>query len=241
MNHIKFLIICIIATASLNAQEAVYTSNDDAQGTAFSMHFKAGEGHNHPSFAIWVEDMQGNMLQTLFVTRSVGTGTYAYKPTGELKWEKGPGKAIRPAALPYWFHKRGALHEALQPVPTPEKPVPDAYTGATPQKSFQLRLKADQVLNGKIRLVTEINQPWDVNDYWTNNKYPENNEYLTSCQPALVYAVTIDLDNPMDEYYLNPVGHSHPYGKNGKLYTNLTTFTSALNIFSQIQVEVTDL
>jgi hypothetical protein len=101
-----------------------------------------------------------------------------------------------------------------------------------------MSLEAGEKIEGKIRLLVEVNQPWDVNDFWTNNKYPGNNEYLTSCQPALVYGVTIDTNNPMDKYYLNPIGHSHPYGADGKLYTNLSTFTTSLDIFPVITVEI---
>ncbi|MFO7862765.1 MAG: hypothetical protein R6U85_02085 [Salinivirgaceae bacterium] len=72
-----------------------------------------------------------------------------------------------------------------------------------------------------------------MNKFWTNAKY-DNANYLTSCQPALVYAVTVDFSQPIDTYYLNPIGHSHPYGADGLLYTNLKTFTTALNIFSEI-------
>jgi hypothetical protein len=80
-----------------------------------------------------------------------------------------------------------------------------------------------------------VNQPWDVNKFWTNAKY-DNDIYLTSCQPALVYAVTVDFSQPMHTYYLNPIGHSHPYGADGLLYTNLKTFTTALDIFSEIRL-----
>jgi hypothetical protein len=53
-----------------------------------------------------------------------------------------------------------------------------------------------------------------------------------------VYAVTVDLNSSEKEYFLNPVGHSHPSGKNGKLYTNLTTITTAKNIAERIVVRV---
>lgn len=210
----------------------------NAGATAFEMTFKAGDAHNHPSFAVWLEATNGNFIQTLFVTESVGTGIYDYKPDGTLRWTKGPGEARRPAALPYWFHKRDNQKTENATLPSPSDPVLDAYTGATPKNSFSMSLEASEKIEGKIRLLVEVNQPWDVNDFWTNNKYPGNNEYLTSCQPALVYAVTLDTNNPMDKYYLNPIGHSHPHGADGKLYTNLSTFTTALDIFPVITVEI---
>lgn len=202
------------------------------------MTFEAGDAHNHPSLAIWIETVDGKFIQTLFATKSVATGVYNYKDAGNLKWEKGSGRAERPAALPYWFHKRNNQIEGDAILPTPENPVPDAYTGATPKSNFTIDLKSDKQLKGKVRVMLELNQPWDVNDFWTNSKYPDNNQYLTSCQPALVYAVVVDFNNLMPVYYLNPIGHSHPYGADGRLYTNLTTFTTALDIFKWIKLEV---
>ncbi len=236
-NIILFIVLTFFASAAC-AQPEELSANADSKGTAFKMYFEPGEEHNYPSFVVWLQDTEGNFIQTLFVTESVGTGIYPYKPAGDLKWEKGPGEAKRPAALPYWFHKRGGRDFEGAQLPTPQKPVVDAFTGATPRGEFILNLKANNELTGKVRLYVEVNQPWDVNEFWTNNKHPENNNYLTSCQPALIYAVTIDLVSPMETYYLNPVGHSHPYGKDGRLYTNLTTFTTALEIFDVIKVQV---
>jgi len=41
------------------------------------------------------------------------------------------------------------------------------------------------------------------------------------------------------EYYvLNPIGHSHYSGLDGPLYTDLTSITNALTIFSKIEVRL---
>ena len=82
----------------------------------------------------------------------------------------------------------------------------------------------------------EINQTWDWNEYWTNNKYPGNKQYKTSSQPSIVYYAEIDLDNPQKEYWLNPIGHGHFSGDDGKLYGNLSTLTTALEIVKRIKV-----
>ena len=84
----------------------------------------------------------------------------------------------------------------------------------------------------------EINQPWDSNKFWSNNKFPGNLNYFTSLQPALVYAVTIDRESDETNYYLNPIGHSAPAGENGKLYTDLSTITTAKDIAEKIIVHL---
>ena len=84
----------------------------------------------------------------------------------------------------------------------------------------------------------EINQAWDSNRYWNNNKFPGNNNYFGSLQPALVYAVTVDPAEKGKEYHLNPIGHSHPTGDNGELFTDLTTLTTAKDIAWKIIVRL---
>jgi polyphosphate kinase len=42
----------------------------------------------------------------------------------------------------------------------------------------------------------------------------------------------------MAEYTLNPIGHGHYAGKDGLLYTDLSTFTTALKIAQSIKVVV---
>jgi len=86
----------------------------------------------------------------------------------------------------------------------------------------------------------EINQPWDSNLFWNNAKDPSDWNYSASLQPALVYAVTIDTSEKGTEYFLNPIGHSHWSGKDGKLYTDLTSITTAKNIVEKVKVKITE-
>jgi len=217
---------------------AVVHSNIDGKGTALSLEFHKGPMHNHPSFAIWLEDLEGKFIQTLFVTKYVATGIYGHGELESGKWKAEPGAAVRPATLPYWLHKRGHLTGRVPDLPTPDNPVPDAISGATPSADFILQTKSDKILPRRFRVLLEINQAWDSNRYWTNNKYPDDFDYMTSLQPALVYAVTVDLDSDISEYYLNPIGHSHYSGKDGRLYTDLSTLTTALHIVEKVVLKI---
>jgi len=82
----------------------------------------------------------------------------------------------------------------------------------------------------------EINQPWDWNEYWNNTLYTDELDYKSSCQPAVVYSALVDFDGPAMEIAMKPVGHSHYSGKNGELYTDLSTITTALHIAEVIKV-----
>lgn len=214
------------------------TSNKEAKGVKFNIHFYSGKTHNHPTFAFWLEDLEGNYIETLFVTKFIGTGIYGHGSLGEGKWDNKPGEAKRPAALPYWLHKRHIMVDGRTYLPTPDHPVPDAITGATPPGDFILDTRSSKQLPQQYRIMMEINQPWDWNQYWNNNLHPDDADYKSSCQPALIYAVTVDQKNQKPVYYLNPIGHSSYDGKDGELYTDLSTITTAKDIAHKIQVKV---
>lgn len=221
-----------------NTPFTVVKTNVDGKGTTLEFTFFPGEEHNHPTLAVWVEDLSGDFIQPLYVTKSLATGIYGHGQKQEGVWSQEPGEARRPATLPYFLHKRDIKAPDGTFLPTPDNPIADAYTGATPKAGFNLNTKTNQPLAGKVRILAEVNQPWDWNEFWHNSKFPGNTDYMTSCQPSVVYAVTINFDNPMEYYVLNPIGHGHYAGEDGSLYTDLTTFTTALNIFSKIQVTV---
>lgn len=222
-------------SATDQSNVAKYQINNSLSGSSLTIKIENGKSHNHPTFAIWLEDMDENYIQTIFVTKSIATGIFGHGPLETEKWDTKPGWQKRPAALPYWIHKRNP--EKNGPLlPDPDHKVPDAYTGATPLGNAMVEANLDNLLKGKVRILLEVNQPWDWNDFWTNKLY-DDPEYRTSCQPSLIYAVIIDPNQPEKEYYLNPIGHGHYSGENGDLFTDLTTITTAKDIFRKISVQ----
>ena len=213
-----------------------FSSNLNGKGQEMVIEFKKGEEHNHPLMAIWVEDLNGNFIQNLYITRSIATGVFGHGDSSQGVWK--PGKIRRPAALPVWAHKRGIMAGDGLFIPDENSQVADAYSGATPWGDFLLKTRLDESLSGKISVRFEINQTWDWNEYWTNNKYPENEEYKTSCQPALVYEAIVDLDSETLIYPMKVLGHSHYAGENGEIYTDLSTITTALEIVEELTVKL---
>jgi hypothetical protein len=205
---------------------------------AFS--FLPGKEFNHPTFAVWIEDVEGNYLETVFVTRSFATGIYGHGDAGDGKWKTDPGESIRIAALPYWAHKRNVISRDTLYIPTPENPVPDALTGATPTNDFVILTNYNKNLSRKFIVFFEINQAFDYNEFWTNLSLNQNPNYLTSGQPSVIYAVTVDLDSPVKDFYLNPIGHGSASGADGLLYTNLETITTAGQITSEVKITIID-
>jgi hypothetical protein len=232
-----FLITLSCTTSRVPVEETPdhFTYNPEGTGPVIEIEMTRGEAHNHPLMAIWAETPEGKFIQTLYVAESIGKGIFRHGDTSHGFWE--PGEIRRPAALPYWSHKRGIRAEDGLFLPTPRDPVPDAYTGPTPQKSFILKTRLDKPGPEKIRILFEINQTWDWNEYWTNDKYPDDSEYKTSCQPALVYASpVIDLSDPGGPYPMEVIGRSDQSGRSGDLYHDLETITTALHIADKITV-----
>lgn len=215
-------------------EHIIFSTNPDGKGAEISIEFIKGAKHNHPLMAIWVEDLDGNYIQTLYVAQSIATGVFSHGDKSTGKWEA--GEISRPASLPYWAHKRNVKNDIGNYMPKPGFEVPDAYSGATPKANFTLGTRMDNPISGKFRILMEINQSWDWNRYWTNNKYPDEPEYKTSSQPALVYAAEVDASSSQKVYDMKPIGHSHYAGADGKLYPGLNTLTTALEIVQEVKL-----
>lgn len=212
-----------------------YSYGKEGNGSSITLLFEKGKEHNHPLFAVWLADSAGNYLQTLYVSESIGKGVFHHVDHRSGRWMA--GEIQRPASLPYWTHRRNKRNARGGLLPTPQEPVIDAYTGATPPASFRLDLRTDEPLDGKYRIYLELNQSWDWNEYWTNDKFPGDKEYMTSSQPALVYVASFDTDLP-GETEMKLIGHSHPSGSDGSLNPDLTTITTASKIAKKITVVI---
>lgn len=211
-----------------------FTQNEASIGPWITVEFQRGESFYYPLVAIWLEDLDGGYIQTLYVPTSVATSVFRYGEVVDGKWQAG----IRrwPQTLPYWAHKRNIEASDGLYMPDPESPIPDAYSGATPTTGFVMSARTDEIVKKPLRVMLEVNQNWDWNEYWTNDKYPDDEYYKRSCQPALVYEAVIDPAMPGREVEMKPVGHSHPSGSTGELFEDLSTITTALNIADSIVV-----
>ncbi|MBS4014519.1 MAG: hypothetical protein KGZ97_12330 [Bacteroidetes bacterium] len=208
----------------------------DNIGHKIIIEFKRGKTMNYPLMAFWIEDLEGNYIQTLYVAQSIAQGYFRHGDTSTGRWQPGPLR--RPAALPYWSHKRGIKAADGLYIPTIDNPMPDAVTGATPTSNFILSTKTETKEIKTFNIMMEINQSWDWNNYWHNNKYPDDVNYKTSSQPALVYRATVDISNLQSEYKMEVIGHSHWSGANGNLYEDLSTITSALKIVGEVIIRL---
>lgn len=206
----------------------------DEDGKQMTIQFINGKGYNHPTFVLWKEDLQGNYLETIFITKAYASGIFGHEMQGDTIWKKTPGPSYQPAALPYWSHKKGLIN-GIDLIPSPSNPYVDAYTGATPEQNFNIETKMKSKQKN-YRLCLEVNQTWDWNSYWTNNKFPDNDAYKHSAQPSIIYSIEINEKNKT--YFMKPIGHGDPKGENGLLFTELSTLTTAKEIFHSIEIKL---
>lgn len=218
------------------AGEEVYyfTKNENSIGPWITVEFKAGDSFYYPLMSIWLEDLDADYIQTLFVPESVATSRYRYGEVENGQWMEGVRRW--PQTLPYWAHKRNIKASDGLYMPDPELPVPDAYSGATPTTGFVMSARADSIIDRPLKVMLEINQNWDWNEYWTNDKFPGDEYYLRSCQPAVIYEGLIDPAMPASRVLMKAVGHSHPSGATGEMFPDLGTLTTALDIADSIYV-----
>ncbi len=186
----------------------------------------AGQEYKFPIIAIWLESDKGEFLGNLLVSQSIATGIFRYGEYRNGKWH--PGERTRPAALPRWknLSRRPESHQEV-----------DAYTGATPPGTFVLKTILPEEPS-QIRVVLEVNRPWDFNNYWHNNRFPNDEEFKTSGQPALIYQAVVDRSTGQTRFELRPVGHSHPSGADATIFESISTFTSALKIIDSAWIEI---
>lgn len=185
---------------------------------------------NPPQVAIWMEDMEGNYLSTIYVSHKIATQA----------WQSSGGNR-RKEALPHWCHSRGVQYKDGLYLPTKEEPLTDGISGATPRGSFDVKLNPSGRLK-QFRIKVEINHSTDFNDYYTKTAQKNEPGYSGgkegSGQPAVVYSADVDLSSGRKSFEAVLLGHSSPDGSSGELQTDTSTLTTALHIVKRITVNV---
>jgi len=136
-----------------------------------SLEIKRAEHFWHPQIAVWTEDLKGNYIETLYVTKATAKGIFAggrtkdnFKSLDKESADIDDGYR-RVNALPIWSHKRGKVYEDGNYAPTFENPLPDAISGATPLAHFNLNTSVDYSETFITKF--EINVAFDDNEYYS--------------------------------------------------------------------------
>lgn len=213
-------------------------------GRILELTVKNGPHFWYPQIAIWVEDEEGNYLQTLMVTYSTAKGVFYgnrtkdnFKDYDGAKSEES-NRYRRVDALPHWSHKRDKQYSDGKYSPTPEEPLVDAVSGATPSGSFVL--DADVVSNDTLLVKMELNVAFDDNEYFSEFSFPEDNDFHGGTgllgQPSVIYEAKIF--GGSGPVFLELVGHGHHSGADGNIYKDLSGLTTALEIIDWAVLDV---
>lgn len=173
---------------------------------------------NPPQIAIWMEDIEGNYISTLYVSHKVAHND----------WQMAKGND-RKEALPVWTHL------------VKERASVDGVSGATPRGSFDVNLNLkDQ--KGPFVVKVEVNHSTDFNIYYPENAKEGESNYSGgkqgSGQPALVYVAVVEPSRGCNRFEAVLAGHSSPDGSTGKIYKDMAGITTAKDIIKRIEITV---
>lgn len=172
-----------------------------------------------PQFAIWLENAHQGAIRTVWVTEKTGTGDWG-------------GGTTRPVSLPYWA-SRWNIETQSQSFPTPENPVVDAVTGATPKGEFSVEatVPAKSVWNYFI----ETNVSGDYNDDFPAEGKDGKKDRNGNGQPSIIYKGQITA-SPTRHSTPNLIGRTDQFQNVKEINPDLKGITTAKDLFSLIEV-----
>lgn len=238
---------------------------DTNSGPELTVDLRRGPYFTWPQYAIWVEDMEGNFIQPIFVTSSIAKNNFVNKVTkidkdivfdshvflsGKVNWAttfegaeypETRKERARPESLPVFLHKNmeGSANDTL--IPDEETAIADAYSGATMNQNFLLTSNLDKQANKKFKVRLEVNTSFDFNDYYSSDRFPNDPIYSGngySAQPSLIYEAIVSMDDKQSLYSMELVGRGHHSGRDGNIYQDLENITTAKQIIDRVVVEV---
>ncbi|QGY44315.1 hypothetical protein GM418_11795 [Maribellus comscasis] len=69
-----FVLAGCVSSNKINEEIVILKTSPENANYSLTIEFFKGKTYNHPSFAIWIEDLEGNFIETLYVTQFVATG-----------------------------------------------------------------------------------------------------------------------------------------------------------------------
>lgn len=236
----------------------------DATGNKLTIDLRKGAYFQWPQYAIWLETLDGEFIQPLYITEKLAKNNFSTKVTRrnpnqvftsnpQIAEEQGqaifeytsePATAeqrMRPESLPVFLHKLAIQTTAGIFVPTGNNSSIDGYSGATLLDHFLLSSRTAKPLPDSYKVRMEINQSFDFNEYYSSDRYPDDPIYSGdgyTAQPSVVYEAIIDTTLPQRYFPMTIVGRGHHSGADGELHLDLENLTTALELVDRVIVEL---
>jgi len=173
---------------------------------------------SHPSFVIWLEEKENGYRKSIFVTRKAGKNDWSFAKE-------------RPEAIPVWYgvnkiEKRQSSFDI------------DAVSGATPKDEVvQIYWQIPDGFKDKaVDLYIEANNSFDFNDHYTRKKGTPGYSGANG-QPSLVWKASLDFsEQSISNISPQLIGHGHLFGKNHRLFEDISSITTAAQTFQDIRI-----
>ncbi len=236
---------------------------EDLTTPQLSIEFKAGAAFQWPQYAIWLETLEGQFVQPIYVTQKLAENNFANRVSTRDKnavftdnpFER-PGFTMEQAfdlvvepetrndrfrteSLPVFLHKLASNNQSVEANQISK--LVDGYSGATMMNNFIYRASVEHKLSGIYRLRLEVNQSFDFNQYYASDRFPEDAIYSGSgysAQPSVIYETEINFDKPNALFVMKLIGRGHHSGQDGEVHADLSGMTSALQLVDRVLVEV---
>jgi len=211
---LTFIAVSIPVISQSVTNQSVTVTNQSVTVTNQSVTVSVGAGESwkaSPQFAIWLEDVSGNYIRTLYVTKKAAKKSFIFSL-----------KDGRPESLPVWY----AAAKNDIPAEQKTKSKVDAVTSATPKGGviFNVEIEEECVIKA------EFNMSFDYNEVYTKKNSGVNG------QPSVVYSALLPAKFE-EEIKLDFVGTGSLEGKDGKIQYSTVGLTSALSIVKAVIVK----
>ncbi|NQZ87638.1 MAG: DUF4405 domain-containing protein [Colwellia sp.] len=238
---------------------------DSHTGAELTIDLRKGPYFAWPQYAIWVETLDGEFIQPIYVTSSLAKNNFINKVTNKdnsirfnshvffskkfdpktlFNFEEDVAtkdQRIRPESLPVFLHKLGKKSADGFFVPTDGNLIADSYTGATINNNFLLKSRMKQPIEGRVKVRLEVNHSFDFNEYYSSDRFPDDPIYSGSgysAQPSIIYEAIVNFNEEQEYYPMKIIGHGHHSGQNGLVYQDMGNFTTALELIDRVIIEV---
>lgn len=171
---ILILSVILIALMLVTGCAAPVEAQRDSDIVSISFDFQKQQGYASNQFAVWVEDLDGNLVKTLYVTKFTAKG----------------GFEQRPDAIPVWVERAGIAQGGEV----------DAVTGATPKSgtvSFVWDLTDEsgvRVADGTYRYFVEGTLRWKNHVLFTGEITLDGSATTSEATAEYTYAASDDAD-----------------------------------------------
>ncbi|MCJ7772394.1 MAG: hypothetical protein MUP22_04585 [Desulfobacterales bacterium] len=188
--------------------------------------FKIVLAEKNCQIAIWLVNEQGEFVDTVYVTRKIAQKGLGNRGGG-LDDKLG---GSRLSVFPVWAHQRGVDYGGGNFYPPKDKALVDAITSATPKSGefIWIWLPQKSLKPGKYYYYIEVNKSFDDNEH--------NNYSWYRGQPSVIWQGNLFVGQQLSESKAKIIGHGDAAGKDGKIYPDLSSLTTALRLIEKAEV-----